>query len=394
MKILFVTVPADTPVQNMYPSLGVAYISSYLKKYSNHKTALCDAALGESPSAKIKLEKPDVVGFTFNTMGATKAAQMATQLKQRFPDLPIICGGIHVSFMSHALPKVFDACVIGEGEQATLNLLDELEQTGKLSQKVYEAPYIEPLDKIPFPDRDLYNMNYYVQPQPHFPGCEGLGMNMLTSRGCPFRCRFCPSAHFWRKVRTHSPEYVIAEMKMLIEKYGVHYINFWDDLFHVDVKRLREIVKLFKQERLDVECGGQCHAGLFTDEVAGLLKQMNFVYCGFGMESAVPRILKYLKLGATTLEDNYKAVRLCRKHGLKVGSGFITGIPEETKEEFQANLNFIKDTKLDAFNIYVLTPYPGTPLWQEALKKGVVSDTMDFGVLYHVFNGNKVFMNA
>ena len=296
--------------------------------------------------------------------------------------------------MSHVLPKAYDACVVGEGEQATLNLLNDYEQHGKFTQKTYTTPLIEPLDKIPYPDRDLYNMNYYNIPLPHFPGHVGYGANMLTSRGCPFKCVFCPSSHFWQKVRLHSPEYVIGEIKLLIEKYGVHYINFWDDLFHVDIKRLRAIVKLFKAEKLDVECGAQCHAHLFNDETAKLLKEMNFVYCGFGMESAVPRILKYLKRGVTTVEDNYNAVRLCRKYGLKVGSGFITGIQNETREEFQADLDFIRETKLDSYNIYVLTPYPGTPLWAEALKKGVVSETMDFSCLYHVFNGEKVFMNA
>lgn len=81
MKILFCTVPAESPVQTQYPCLGVAYISSYLKKYSDHKTALCDAALGESPFATVKREKPDVIGLTYNSLAAMRAAKMATQLK-------------------------------------------------------------------------------------------------------------------------------------------------------------------------------------------------------------------------------------------------------------------------------------------------------------------------
>jgi len=392
MKILFVTVPIMTPVATQYPMLGVAYISSYLKKYSNHKTALCDAALGESPLAKIKTEHPDVVGLTYNTMGATRAQKIAEKIKQTHPNLPVICGGVHASYMP--LPKAFDAKVTGEGEQATLNLLNDLEANGKLTHQNYTAASITPLDNIPPPDRELYNMRYYMQPIPHFPGHIGLGANMLTSRGCCFRCVFCPSSHFWGKPRFHSAQYVVDEIKGLIDKYHVHYINFWDDLFHLDLKRLHQLARLFREEKLDVECGCQCHAGLFTDEVAGLLKQMNFVYCGFGMESASPRVLKYLKCGVTTIEDNQHAVDTCRKHGLKVGSGFITGVPHETQEEFKANLTFIQKNKLDAFNIYVLTPYPGTPLWIEALERGVVSESMDFGGLYHVFDGQKVFMNA
>lgn len=194
-------------------------------------------------------------------------------------------------------------------------------------------------------------------------------------------------------MRFHSAEYVIDEIKLLVEKYNIHYINFWDDLFHANVKRLRKIVKLFKQEKLDVECGGQCHARLFNDEVAGLLKQMNFVYCGFGMESAVPRILKYLKCGATTVEDNYRAVRLCRKYDMMVGSGFILGSEGETEEDVQANVDFIKETKLDSYNFYTLTPYPGTPLWEEAKRKGIVSEDMDFSVLFMFFNPEVIFMN-
>lgn len=391
MRMLFVTVPVSSPVGTQYPMLGVAYIASYVHKYSGHTVKICDAALGESMFAAVKNFKPDIVGFTFNSIGATVAEKMATKLRSRHPDLKIVCGGVHASFMTHCQPKIYDSTVVGEGEQTTLDLLDDYEASRTL-KKTYQAAPITPLDRIPPPERSLYNMNYYLQPLPHFPGYEGKGVNMLTSRGCMFKCVFCPSSHFWGTPRLHSAEYVIAEMQSLVEQYGVEYINFWDDLFHIDKKRLRRIVALFKEANLTVQCGGQCHAGLFDEETAKLLREMNFVYCGFGMESMSPSVLKYLKNGVTTPEDNRRAVRICRKYGLKVGSGFITGFSQEKPEDVKANLDFIASAKLDAYNIYVLTPYPGTPLWREALEKRTVSDTMDFGMLHHVFNCEKVFM--
>ena len=88
MKILFITVPVNTPVATQYPSLGIAYISAYLKQYSHHQTALCDMPLGEAPLAKIKQTKPDIIGLTFNTMGATRAAKIADKIKQHYPTYP------------------------------------------------------------------------------------------------------------------------------------------------------------------------------------------------------------------------------------------------------------------------------------------------------------------
>lgn len=206
----------------------------------------------------------------------------------------------------------------------------------------------------------------------------------MTARGCPYSCVFCVSCRlFGHKVRFHSPTYVCDEMNHLIEKYRVEYLNIFDDIFHLNKKRLRKLVAEIRSHGIHekVGFGIQAHAGLIDDESCKLMKAMNMVYLGFGFESASPRILAYLKNNVITVEQNQRAVDLARKHQIKVGSGFIYDVPGETPDDLKLTIDFITRNRLDTWGLYHLTPYPGTPVWDEYLAKGHVSKDMDWSSL-------------
>ncbi len=218
-----------------------------------------------------------------------------------------------------------------------------------------------------------------------------------NSRGCQYACRFCSSSLFWRrKFRMFSPEYVVGEMKMLIEKYKVEEILIFDDLFALDIERLREIVRLAKEEGIPEKVNFGCllRVDIATEERLQLLKELNVLQIDYGFESGNDRILKYLKRDTTTVEMNRKAAELSHKYGFRIHGFFIIGSPDETKEEMMQTLEFIKNNKIDSVTLCVMTPFPGTDVWDYAKERGLVSDKMEWSKLdLTPEEGNFIYLN-
>jgi len=379
------------------PPLGLAYIASYLRKYGNFtNTIIIDK---EDPIKKIRKEKPDLVGFYAMFLDFNKINAMAAEIKKKF-DIPLLLGGPHISSMPQEfLSFNFDIGVVGEGEQTTLELINIFEKEGgfdpeKLKsirgivyrnernalQMTEPRPLIEPLDKIPFPARDLLKMKeVYLVPRKGAFNELGIYCNILTSRGCPYDCKFCSPSLFWRRFRCFTPEYVVEEMKFLISTYKLDGIIIWDDLFVVGKQRLEKIVKLIKNEKINEKINFWVFArtNLVDKDVAGLLKEMSVTAVGFGLESGSEKILKYLKGETVTVEDNIRAIKYCKEQGIKTMGNFVIGSPDETDEDLQKTFNLFTNENLDESYIHQLTPFPGTQIWEYAKQKGIVSDDIN-----------------
>ncbi|MBI2266386.1 MAG: radical SAM protein [Armatimonadetes bacterium] len=116
-----------------------------------------------------------------------------------------------------------------------------------------------------------------------------------------------------------------------------------------------------------------------------LLAEMNVVSVGMGLESGSQRVLQYLKGKNSGIEENRSAIRMLKKYKIAANASFIMGCPDETREEILETLDFIKKSDLDLFDVYVLTPFPGTPTWTYALERGLVSEEMDWDRLNVTF---------
>lgn len=374
------------------PPLSLAYIASYIREYGGlNDIVIIDK---EDPIKAVKREKPDIVGITSVTKDFKKAIETAETIKSIF-DITTIIGGVHITELPHTLPKSFDLGVLGEGEEATLELMQIYEKYGEFrkdllkrvkgvvfreNDRLYitkQRPFIEPLDKIPYPARDLLRMDFYLKPSRTVPDKISIGTTMMTSRGCPYNCVYCASPKFWKnKTRFHSAEYVFNEIKFLEENYRVKAIRIWDDLFTVNIKRLEELVKLIRgaglHEKIEFYCYGR--ANVMTEEICKLIKKMNVRYISFGFESNSERILNYLKKGTVKVEQNENALKMCKKFGFFIDGTFIFGTPGETKDDMEKSFELIKNNDLDRALAFTLTPFPGTELWEYAKKEGVVDD--------------------
>jgi len=394
MKLALVNLNMTVPD----PPLGLAYLASYVRKYSDlNKIVIIDK---EDQIKAIKREKPDVVGIGSMTYEFAQAKSLAQEIKETF-DIPAILGGHHITLMPQHFPNnIFDVAIVGEGERTLTELMQIFEKYGSFPAKELrkvkgvifkndrsaneQTPVrelIEPLDEIPFPARDLLKMrDYYLTLRKATFGKFGIYGQMITSRGCPYKCTFCSTTLFWRRPRLHSAERVVGEMSYLYEKYRVDGILLFDDLFIIDKKRVAEIARLMGEEKLNEKIKLYIYgrSNMINEEVLKNLKKMNVVTIEFGLESGSDKTLNFFKKGSVTVADNRNALKLSKRYGFKTYGSFIVGAPDETEEDFKKTLSLIKDKNLDGAHVYQLTPYPGTEVWDYAKKAGFVSDDPNF----------------
>jgi anaerobic magnesium-protoporphyrin IX monomethyl ester cyclase len=328
---------------------------------------------------------PDIVAITSVSANFNRAMAYARITKQY--GLSVIIGGAHISGLPSSLTSDMDVGILGEGERTIVDLLTVFESESYLPSDslqdvqgiVYHnkvglmtnspGPPISPLDQISMPARDLLNSPY---------------VSVITSRGCPYRCIFCSAACTWGKVRFFSPEYVVNELNHIIENYEIpdRWVILWDELFIANTQRLQKIVDLMEKRGLPGNLRFWCHArsNLVTDEVGQLLDRMGVRAVSMGIESASPVILDYYKGSSVTVSDNRNAITTLRKHHIKPEASFILGAPMESRADFLKTYHFMKEFKIKA-DLYLLTPYPGTPLWDTAYQRGLVSEQMDWSVL-------------
>ena len=372
MKLLLVNAINMEAPDRLHPPLGLAYIAASLRKEFGDKVEC--KIIDTHPAKEIRYFQPDIVGITSVSRNYDIAMMYADIVKKAF-GLPVIIGGVHISVLPETMTSDMDVAVIGEGERSIVDLMGLFIETGCLVGNIVEdTELIKPVDNIPYPARDLLAIGKHA--------------SILTSRGCPYNCAFCStSRHSRNQVRYHSAAYVADEIELIYRDYKPEYITIYDDLFAMDTKRVFEIHKLLAAKNLlgKIEFAANLRGDCVTDELAEVLHQMNFKAVGIGVESGCQKTLDYLKSGGITVEDNARAVALLKKHHVIPYCVFIIGSPHESMEDIQKTVRFIKENDIRHYDINVLVPFPGTPVWDYALSRGLVSNDMDWGRLdYHI----------
>jgi len=171
---------------------------------------------------------------------------------------------------------------------------------------------------------------------------------------------------------------MIEEMKELVHKYNAESVFFMDDDLLCNRERMINFCRLYKEEGLKVVWGCQARVTAVDEELLKFLKEANCKQIIFGLESGSQRILSLLKNNATKIEQNKKAIKLVKEAGIMACGSFMIGSPSETEEEIEMTKRFILENKLDAVQVTVTTPFPGTRLWGMCKEKGVIPKDIDW----------------
>lgn len=367
------------------PPLGILHVAAYLRENSDHDIKIIDAQVEELQyddlESKIREFAPDVTGITVMTLTLLDALQTSSIVKKTCKECRVVMGGPHV----HLFPDetiAFDSVdflVLGEGEIVFKDLLDHIHDPDRLKSVpglVYangkevvhtgRDPLISDLDLLPFPARDLVPVEKYSS----ILAKRTPITTSFTSRGCPYKCTFCDRPHLGKKFRARSPLNVIEEMEECLDM-GIHEFLIYDDTFTVDKKRVIEICKEICDRNLDVGFDIRARVNTIDENLLIWLKKANCRGIHYGIEAGTERLLKVINKGIH-LDQAKEVFDLTRKHKIQTLAYFMIGLPSETREDITETFRVAKWLNPDFLHMTILTPFPGTQIYFDALEKGII----------------------
>jgi len=340
------------------------------------------------------MEKPDLVGITsMFTMHSRGVHDVAAVSKQVWPDVPVIVGGSHAS----ALPdwiledRNVDVMVRGEGELTLIDLLERRVAGRSLNDvagtyvrkdgRIFENPqreFIEDLDTLPVMARDLVDMKRYLaEPYRNQVAMDPPRANIITSRGCPYRCVFCAVNSIWRNsYRARSPKSVVDEIESLVKTYGIREIALLDDNLTLNPKRMIAICDEMVRRRVRLRWCTPNGVAIWTlsDELVEKMVASGCYKITFGIETGCPETQKFIGKTQINLDKAYEVIRKCNRLGLWTHSSFIIGFPFETEEHIEETIRYAVDSDLDFVGFFIATPFPGTPLFDIYRQNGFMPE--------------------
>ena len=325
-------------------------------------------------------------------------------IRETNPNAKIIVG----NSVATSIPEIIlgrteaDVAVMGEGEITIIELLERFSRDealeglegiyykdqGRIVGNPLRSP-IKDIDTIPFVKRDLFDIEEYVkasyynvnEPYPR-PLEEIRAMNLSSARGCVFDCSFCYHNFLGTRYRWRSPESILSEVKELQSKYGINYIQFWNDLGFASKRQMEKFCDRVITENVKFDWIGTVVPTLFkkpnphNDEVARKMKRSGCVYVGFSLESADLGILKAMNKPITL--DGYMNTRRTLMRA-KVGAltSVVFGYPQETEETIRRTIDFCIDANVSPSAGYI-QPMPKTPIYRYALEHGHIQNEEDY----------------
>lgn len=371
------------------PPINLMYLASSLEKESYSVKIVDDDLLQkgyEHVSEMAEKLNPQVVAVTATTSTINSALKYLEMVKNILPNSLRVIGGPHTTFMPFETLKdsqFLDVVVRGEGEETMIDIAVQSSQsipdlkdvrgivfrdpnTGSL-KFTPDRPLIKDLDSLPFPARHLVPFKSYGVSKEQTGG-------IITSRGCVYSCNYCSSSLIMgKKFRWRSPDNVVDEIEELIDNYQIRDIGFMDDTFMLNKRRANDIANEIKARGMDLSFVASSRVDRVDLELLKNLKNSGMQTIYYGVESGSQRILDIMKKGIT-LKNAENAVKIAKDAGLEVLTSFILGYPGETKDDMNKTIDFSTKLDSDYCQYSILTPFPGTPIYNELREKNLIDD--------------------
>ena len=421
------------------PPLGLAYLAANLRKAKYEVEGIDMLAEGyeterlrdqtiiygltiDETVERIRKANPILIGIgVLFSARAAEAFKLGEAIRKKLPHIKILYGGQHLSGMplQNMKNSFIDFVIQGEADESIVQLMDSLNGHLPINQvtglfhrengvvkdnmdgikpvvvgkgwKYYrhkEAPIPHKIDELPFPAWDLFPMEKYWASEVRF----GLGditrerfAIVQSTRGCPHVCSFCtsPLLSGYKAYRRRSVDHVIEEIHWLKKTYNIEEIQFMDDNFFVSVPRVKKLCKRLIEEFPDLvfSAPGGAEVNSLDDELIDLLAKTNFHKLMLAIEAGSEEIQEKRVDKKVKLHRVPHVIQTIRDKGMTTHGLFMIGFPDETKEQMDRTINFAKSLDLDDFSILIVTPLPGTPLYDECMDRDLLLEGFDINDL-------------
>jgi radical SAM superfamily enzyme YgiQ (UPF0313 family) len=349
------------------PRLGSVLLGTILQNQGLEVKVVVEEAA--QPNYRTLDFKPDLVGISSISSTAPRAYGLADFYREQ--GIPVVLGGAHPSFLPAEGLEHADYVICGEGDEALPELIHTLEGGGDLGQvanlcyregdtvrKNPWRPFFKDLDSLPIPNYNLIHQ---------WRGNRGC-IAIATSRGCPFNCSFCSVIlMFGRQYRANSVDRIMEEIR--VNGRTARHIFFCDDNFTANRQRIKELCERLLKENFRVEWSAQVRVEAARDpELLGLMARAGCYMVFVGLESINPATLK-----AYNKSQDLNAIKECvinfHKFGINVHGMFVFGSEMDHYQVIRDTVTFSRQIDLDSLQYLILTPVPGTPVYEDMEKQ-------------------------
>ncbi|MBQ8672984.1 MAG: radical SAM protein [Bacteroides sp.] len=337
--------PMDTETKTrMSPPLGLYTIVSLFR--DKHKVIVQNENVED-----VAFDSPDIVGITISLDALPRAIEICRKFTAK--NIPVIAGGVHVTTAYSTIPKgIFSALCIGAAEGTWPQIIDDLSK-GEL-KRIYKCPSA-------FTGKDIVSPAYDLIP----PGIYLYRNIIHTSRGCPFKCDFCYNSFGEHRFVHREIDDVIREIKSFKQKH----IMIIDDNFIGNPKWTMELLRRI----LPLKIKWNAAVSINVVNIPGMLDLMKESGCQglfIGFESINPLSIDNVHKVQNSKIEYETAIAEIHKRGIMINASFVFGLDSDTPDVFRKTVEWIVEQKLETITSHILTPYPGTRLYDEFVEEG------------------------
>jgi radical SAM superfamily enzyme YgiQ (UPF0313 family) len=387
-KILLIAAPRpDSNETAMHmgdgrPPMGLAYISAYVEKFG-HETKIIDLyhfggghideqqgyvkasatishiIRNDKPydvMGEIEKYNPDVIGMYLGTISYYEGTKLALEIKQKYPNTPIMVGGPHAIELPETLTPYFDYVVCGEGERAAMDIIE-----GKAEKGIVRRANIDDINLLPLPDFRHFIHKPYNWELEMFENEINPVITINSTRGCPFSCMFCGVAN--TKFRGIDADRLVNYIGGLVDSYGAEGIYFREDNFTVQPKRVEKFCDLLISENLNINWACESRVNNLSPKLIEKMAKSGCVGLYIGTESGSERMLKYMRKGETK-EDFIEKLPIIHANGLTTYTTWVFGLPTETEKDRDDTRRFIDLLKPTTADTFVYLGQPGSDFYK------------------------------
>jgi len=367
-------------IANLMPPLGLASLAAYLDA-AGMETAIIDCFANPDSDglieAYLRSERPAFLGLSCTTSSFLDGVRIAELARRACPGIMSVFGGPHISALKERLLREYpamDFAVAGEGEETLRELMDGgFETPAQVRGLIWrDGPAGEvrfngyrqglELDSLPFPAYGklagfpaAYKLPIFNYPTVPNTSC-------ISSRGCPYACSYCDRSVFQRSFRSNSADYLYDHMRMLRRTFGIRHINFYDDQFTLDRKRVEQLTDRLLAEPLGMTFNCAVRAEHIDPDLVGRMKRAGCWMMSLGIETGDPDLLARHRQNPD-LNHLAGKIRTISAAGIRTKGLLMIGLPGETEASIRRSMDYVFSLPVDDFNLAKFTPFPGSPIY-------------------------------